>query len=376
MRRREFLGTGLGAAAVLAGCMAPTRRSDVEAQQSLETGRTLDLPVQREALHRSVPKDEIPAITGPAFGDDWASTQTTSLAPHDRVIGIEFGEEARAYPLRVLNWHEVVNDVGPLGDPLLVTYCPLCASGITASRIVRGHETVFGVSGLLWNSNLVMYDDRTNSLWSQIDALAIRGPVTGEILTLVPSMITTWGEWRDSYENTRVLLPPPDSTVIRESEPRDYAVDPYSMYDPYDGYRAAGETGGSDVERIGGFPHPKEWVLGITVNGHSKAYPLIAVVEAGPVNDRVGNRPIVVTVGADGWTLIAYDRNVESNVLRFEEQEGSGMRAGGSRWSVPSGKAVDGPYEGGSLARVPGRSMFWFAWVDRFTKTSVFIPDG
>jgi hypothetical protein len=128
------------------------------------------------------------------------------------VLGVEHDDRARAHPLRVLNHHEVVND--EFAGPLAVTYCVLCGSGVVFERRVTGEPTTFGVSGRLWRSDLVMYDGLTDSLWSQLAATAIRGPRTGDRLTLVPSSLTTWGKWRSAHPETRVLLPPPHSGTV------------------------------------------------------------------------------------------------------------------------------------------------------------------
>lgn len=185
----------------------------------------------------------IPAVVDPTVGEDWSDVSVGdaygSLTPETPVIGIERGGEARAYPVPILTHHEVVN--GDFGGPLLVTYCPLCSSGMVAERRVQGTVTKFHVSGLLWkaprvqadaaeargdvfgvngvnesatlrnNGNLVMYDDHTRSYWSQIVAQAICGPATGESLTQVPARTATWRVWRESHPETTVLLPPPHS---------------------------------------------------------------------------------------------------------------------------------------------------------------------
>ncbi|MFB6177938.1 MAG: DUF3179 domain-containing (seleno)protein, partial [Halobaculum sp.] len=200
MHCRRFLTSAAAASlAALAGCagggsdVSPTATTTPSATATATDGTTtsgtppegsvqsvagVDLPVPRSKLSRGAPKDAIPAIVDPVFGEDWSGleievpngyTGTTSikeprLTPKDTVIGVERDGEARAYPLRILNWHEVTND--DFGGPLLVTFCPLCGSGVTANRLLDGEETQFGVSGFLFNSDLVMYDELTGSLWS------------------------------------------------------------------------------------------------------------------------------------------------------------------------------------------------------------------
>lgn len=190
------------------------------------------------------------AIDEPAFAEDWTGVDIPgryaaggTLTDDDVVIGLEHDGLARAYPLSVLWHHEIVNDT--VGVPVIVTYCSLCRSGLVASRVVDGTARQFGVSGQLWvppeletrlseandrvfaverrnaspgrvrnSGNLVMYDTRTLSFWSQMLGRAICGPHRGQQLTIRPSTATTWADWVASYPDTEVLLPPPHSTLI------------------------------------------------------------------------------------------------------------------------------------------------------------------
>jgi hypothetical protein len=328
------------------------------------------LPIPRENLHRVVREDAIPAITEPAFARDWSGAggddEEFALNDGDRVIGVERGGLTRAYPLRVLNWHEVVND--EMAGPVLVTYCPLCGSGVTAERRVAGEATRFGVSGLLWNSDLVMYDRLTGSLWSQLLGTAIHGPRTGDTLQFIPSNLTTWGAWRESHPETSVLLPPPASETVGEGERgiRSYAENPYVGYDENE---AIG-VGYNEFEddRL----HPKAIVLGVRHDGRTKAYPLGEIGENTTVNDTVAGLPVVVTTTAEG-SMSAFERRVNGEVLVFENAGDRHIRAGGSRWEKLSGRALDDPLEGATLTRANERSeLFWFAWVEFFPNTSVY----
>lgn len=375
MDRREVLGLLAGAAAGLAGCASgglPGGETATPSPTSTPTPgfvANVKLPVPESQLERSVPRDGIPAITEPVFGDDWAGVEATTkdlfgnektirprLSDDDPIIGVARGGEARAYPLKLLNWHELVND--SFDGPLLVSYCPLCRSAITAVRRVQGEATVFGVSGLLWRSNLVMYDRLTDSRWAQVAATAIRGPMTGTSLELVPSTLTTWAAWREDHPDSPVLRPPPESnTVVGRDATRDYTFDPYGGYDTSSQVRS-GST--FDDDRL----HPKTLVIGITVGGVAKAYPLPRVVEAGPVNDVVGDRPVVVAV-APGETLVAYDRTVDGEALEFESADAEHLQAGGSRWRRSTGRAVDGIHKGTTLSGANAfPPLFWFAWLD------------
>ncbi len=368
MNRRRFLGTvGTGFVLGAAGCVsgAPTSEPpEADASRtSAEVGSLADveLPLADKDLLRGAPEDAIPAITDPVFGADWSGVDAT-LADDERVVGVEAGGSARAYPLGILNWHEVVND--EFGGPLLVTYCPLCGSGVTAERRVDGEVTTFGVSGLLWNNDLVMYDETTGSLWSQVLGKAVQGPRTGEALTLRPSTITTWSAWRADHPGTQVLLPPPASDTVTGEERRDYDANPY---DGYDESVRIGLGGRNPDDRL----HPKTTVIGVATDETARAYPRTALEEAGGVvNDTVGGLPVVVAA-ADG-SLVAYVRRAGGDSLEFG-RSGDVLTAGGSRWGLVSGTALDGRHEGTTLERANDRSeMFWFAWAEFFPDSDIY----
>jgi hypothetical protein len=289
-------------------------------------------------------------------------------------VGVERNGEPRAYPLRLLAWHEAVNET--FDGPLLVTYCPLCRSAVVASRTVRGTATAFGVSGFLFRGNLVLYDSLTDSLWSQIAATAIQGPETGTRLAVEPSTLTTWVAWRETHERTSVLLPPPLSGTVGESDgARDYTVDPYATYEssgatrPFRSARSD-EENSNDYRELTGH-HPKTLVLGVEYEGTARAYPLDAVRRTDVVNDIVAGFPVVVTVVEEG--LVGYDRRVDGAVLEFSAGGSRYLRADGTRWRRRDGVAVDGPHVGSRLAPATGASpMFWFAWHSLNPRTTVY----
>jgi len=362
MNRRGLLSVCSAGVTALAGCAGSQRLGGGESDT--QTG-TPDAFVPRSEMERGAGKDSIPAIAEPAFADDWTDVDAAPLQDTNEVIGVVRDGEPRAYPLRILNWHEIVNDV--FGGPLLVTYCPLCGSAVTALREAGGETTVFGVSGLLYKNDLVMYDRATESLWSQIEAGAINGELVGETLQLVPSTLTTWGEWTTAHPDTSVLLPPPESGTITDASPRNYDKDPYGGYEYSD---RIGLGGSYDDDRL----HPKATVLGVARDGTATAYPLDSVIEAGGVvNDRVGETPIVVAVTGDrDGALVGYERRVDGETLTFESDRAV-LTAGGSQWDPLTGRAIDGPYEETTLAPATDRSpMFFFAWLDFFPDTAVY----
>lgn len=386
MYRREFVALVGGAATGLAGCVnAPATGNDdettppqTEPSEATSTPTpiresigSVDLPVPRSDIRTPLPRDHIPAIVEPAFADDWTNLEVPDTSLYDggpllpddaAVVGVEREGEARAYPLRILDWHEVVND--DFAGPLLVSYCPLCGSGVTARRTVNGVETRFGVSGRLWRSNLLMYDHRTESLWSQILGAAIRGSRTGERLSLLPSSLTTWGEWRNGRPETSVLLPPPHSNTVRGPDAT------FDYFAPKYAYGSEDQLVGFDGEDDE--LHPKTLVIGVTSDGVAKAYPFGVVRKHDVINDTVGDLPVVVTT-APGGTLVAYDRRVEDATLEFAPADDAHVRADGSRWERTTGRAVDGPYAGRRLDPATTRSpMFWKAWSDFHPDTAVY----
>ena len=380
MNRRRFLAA-LGVTSALAGCLGddPPVAGDSGTAETAETAtdgsgnqsqRTsvggFDLPIPEDELRRGAPKDAIPAITSPVYSNDWSGFDEVNVELEDsfEVVGVELDGIARAYPLAILNWHEIVNDTFD-GRPVVVTYCPLCGSAVVADRVVRGEPTYFGVSGLLWMSDLVMYDDRTNSLWSQVLATAIRGELTGDTLSLLPTTISTWGEWKASHPETEVLVPPPVSGTIRGRQTRRYEVNPYTSY------QQSSRIGIGFNDDVDDRMHPKTSVVGVTADGVARAYPLDPVAKAGVVNDDVGSLPVVVAATTDG-TLVAYARRIDGNVVEFE-RAGDRLVADGSQWDIVTGRALDGPHEGTVLDRANDRSpMFWFAWADFNPETEIY----
>ncbi len=245
MKRRDYLAASTALVGGLSGCLG----AQVTADRSTPTREQFTAePVARSGVPQNVCEEDVRdidiiEIVDPAFGRDWdgleVGGQYGELTDDSVVVGVERDGAARAYPLDILWFHEIVND--DFGGPLIASYCPLCKSGIVADRRVEGEPTIFRVSGLLWRpegiraeaakqadrvfgadmtsgetevlnaGNLVMVDDATGSYWSQILAQAICGARRGRELTIVPSTVARWGEWQRQHPDTDVLLPPPAS---------------------------------------------------------------------------------------------------------------------------------------------------------------------
>jgi hypothetical protein len=173
-----------------------------------------------EIVSGGPPKDGIPAIDKPEFT---GVKGNHGLSPREPVISVHIGSEARAYPLRIMIWHEIANDT--LGStPIAVTFCPLCNSAVVFDRRIEGRVLSFGTTGKLRNSDLVMYDRQTESWWQQFGGEGIVGELTGKQLPLVPSRVESFERFAERFPNGNVLVPPKDSG-------RAYGTNPYAGYD-------------------------------------------------------------------------------------------------------------------------------------------------
>lgn len=222
------------------------------------------------------PRDGIPAISDPRL---IAAGAADYLKPTDRVVGISLKGQSRAYPIAILNWHEIVNDEID-GRRFAVTYCPLCGTAVAFDATIDGSPTDFGVSGLLYNNDVLLYDRDTESLWSQILSEAISGERVGTKLTTLPVSHTTWRDWREKHPDTLVLS---DDT----GHFRDYQRNPYA------GYEKSRSTFFAVNNAAPDYYHPKEVVLGLGIDGVYKAYPFVELEKQGKsrFNDKVnGNR--------------------------------------------------------------------------------------
>lgn len=236
-------------------------------------------------------KDGIPSIDEPKF---ISAEEATFLNDSDRGIGLTVDGESKFYPYRILVWHEIANDT-IAGMPVLVTYCPLCATGIVFERRVDGETQEFGVSGKLWKSNLLMYNraegEENESLWSQILGEAVLGVHTGKKLPVVRSDIARFGEWKAAHPDTKVLSQDTGAT-------RDYTRDPYGDYYTSDSV-SFGATFNDD--RL----HPKAEIRGIAVDGKYKAYHTPALT--GTVTDTFAGKEIVITKDDTGTLTFTAD---------------------------------------------------------------------
>lgn len=338
---------------------------------TLRTDTSKALVPLEEIISGGPPPDGIPAIDRPSFVTPADAARW--IAPKEPVLALEIKGDARAYPLQILMWHEIVNDVVG-GVPVAVTFCPLCNSGIVFERVVNGTTLDFGTSGKLYKSDLVMYDRQSHSLWAQMEGRAIVGARAGVRLKLIPANTLSFEEWRVTHPTGKVLSRDTGHT-------RKYGVNPYESYDqPQLGpFLFRGQL---DARRP-----PKERVVGIKLGETARAYPWPLLVERRVVNDRLGDQALVVlyqpgtlsalddeeikrsrAVGATG----AFSRVLESRGLTFEATaEGFRDQETGSTWTL-LGHAVKGPLAGRRLTAVPHVDAFWFAWAAFNPATSVY----
>lgn len=203
----------------------------------------------------SPPRDGIPALNYPQF---LKSNKAFFLKDNDLIIGLEDDQISKAYPISILIWHEIVND--SINDkPVVITYCPLCGSGIIFNSVVNGLNLTFGVSGLLYNSDVLLYDKQTESLWSQMMLKSINGQQKGAKLEVIASDLTTWGRWKQNHPNTFVLS---DQTGFNRNYDKN----------PYQGYTSTEQTY-FPVSATSDKVNTKEVILGIQIKNAFKAYP-------------------------------------------------------------------------------------------------------
>lgn len=231
--------------------------------------------IDAEDIHAGgPPRDGIPAIDKPRF----LSGSGGEIEPEDQVLGLSYRGQAKAYPIAILNWHEIVNDRFA-GEPVVITYCPLCGSGIAYRARVDGKKLDFGVSGLLYNSDMLLYDRQTESLWSQMMSQAVSGSLRGSRLDMLPLTHTTWSDWLATH---------PESLLLSRKTgfDRDYRREPYAGYEDSTGVWFP-------VKHRDPRFHPKERVLGLELDGTFKAYPISELSrQRGQLRDRFAGREL------------------------------------------------------------------------------------
>ena len=300
-------------------------------------------------VRQVIPKDAIPSVDDPEF-------RYSHPEPEDEVVGVEIDGEARAYPIRYLNYHEIVNDrVG--GVPIAATWCPLCGSVVVYDRrpgvgslpdgVDAPDALEFGVSGKLADDDLVMYDRETGSEWKQSLGEAIAGPLADASLQILPATTTTWARFSETQPDAVVMTEPGGESEAAgegaDPEPIEYDDDPYREYFEAEGFGLDAHRGEEDGKEEGGVREwdredlaAKERVLGLTIDGDALAFPRSRVEDNGGV--------VTATVGGENVVVFA------------EDDEMAAYRDPGSKGSDDA--------ERDSLERLPAQWLFAFAWRD------------
>jgi len=320
------------------------------------------------------PKDGIPPIDAPSF--ESLAAARAWLADQSPVIALEIGGQARAYPLAILTWHEIVNDTLG-GEPVVVTFCPLCNTALVFERTLEGRTLDFGTTGNLRFSDLVMYDRQTESWWQQATGEAIVGELTGKRLTFLPAQIVSLADFATAYPAGEVL-----SRSTGHSRP--YGQNPYPGYDRadkppflYDGV-------------VDGRLAPKERVVTVGQADDAIAFPVSELAKVGVANEVVAGEPVVVfwapgtasaldaasvDEGRDAGATGVFRPIAEGRTLTFERRGGPAAaitdRETGSSWSI-TGRAIDGELKGATLEPIVHGDHFWFAWAAFSPETTIW----
>ncbi|USD67180.1 DUF3179 domain-containing protein [Vibrio sp. SCSIO 43136] len=245
-------------------------------------GFSLDkLNIERSQIFRGgPPKDGIPAIDQPTF---IPAAKVDFLKPDDVVLAVTINGKSRAYPLRILVWHEIVNDQFQ-GQNLTITYCPLCGTAMVFDANIDGERHTFGVSGLLYQSDVLMYDRNSESLWSQLGLKAVSGDKVGQRLTWLPSQHLTWSAWQAKFPQGEVL-----STQTGYS--RNYASSAYQSYFNSPNVMFPVDYNRNELEA-------KAWVLGVIIDGQAKAYPLTELPKKAQLSDTFAGQSLELDLNA------------------------------------------------------------------------------
>ncbi len=297
--------------------------------------------------------DGIPALMYPRL---MSEDETPYLQDDEPVFGVALNGQARAYPLRIVNWHEMANDtVG--GMPVSLVYCTLCGSAMLFNTSVRETTYTFGSSGLLYESNKLMYDHQTNSLWASLHGRPVVGILANRKVQLqrLPVVRTTWLEWKTEHPGTTVLS-------LQTGFDRDYT--PGAAYQEY---FESDETMFPVAHRSDALD-TKDWVYGVVLEGNARAYPLEELEDKPVLNDAVGTEPVVVLSDAERLTVRVYERGGH----QFVRRSPSGlMDAGGQVWDVHE-EYLENRTAREQLSRIGGHLAFWFGWYAFFPETSLY----
>ncbi|MBV7338142.1 DUF3179 domain-containing protein [Chloroflexi bacterium TSY] len=304
-------------------------------------------------------RDAIPPIHAPIYE---TANDATWLTDDDGVIGYAVGDQAWAYPIRILNFHEIVNDV-LANEPVLISYCPLCYSGIVYSRQLDDRVLTFGNTSALHESDMVMLDYETGSYWWQVAGRAIVGELTDAQMMVLPSMTTRWKQWRALHPDTLVLS-------RQTGHNRDYGRNPFVGIEEYlntERFLFPVSEAGLDKRLL-----PGTKVLVVQRDDETRAYPIQGETSF-VIADMVGQTDVVVFVDPANESAAVFEINTDSATSNFIVKDGRFMDTEtNSVWDL-AGRAVDGPLSGEQLDAVASKTTFWFAAVA--SEPSITVAD-
>lgn len=310
-------------------CVTP-----VWAQQSVGPG-SLEIDAEAEFNPARFSPAFKPVINAPVIA---ASEVTNQVAGDELVLGVVSGGQSRAYPLNVLTGpaHEIINDTLG-GRPIAATWCPLCYNGVVYARRLEGRTLTFGVSGLLWNQSMVMYDAETNSYWSPWTGRAMQGPLKGTRLEALPGELTTWDAWRSAHPETTVLnLPRTERKFTRE------------LYE-----------------------NPERFVYGWSIGLQRYHCPLYILQLRPVMNLKLGQSLLLLTYDTESTEPHLFSSSVDGRALNFTAEGERRMRdeQSGSTWNPRTGEALAGPLKGKRLERRLGIISYREAWLTFYPKS-------
>ncbi len=377
-----------GALSACGGKSPPSPVAPAGTGSSGEAGSSTSVParnfldVSRFPLNRLISggaaKEGIPALTDPDFVRE-GSVYAAYLKDEDLVLGLYLNGVAKAYPHNIGWHHEIINDVIG-GQQVVATLCPLTGTGMVFEGLGEGEERLeLGVSGLLFNNNLVMYDRRhDDTLYPQMTHIGIKGYGTERELALMPVIETTWGNWKRLY---------PGTSVVSSGSRGTFHSERYTVY-PYTGYRNPGSAPlfplypePDDNPIIFDYP-PKEMVLGVRFGTVAKAYPYSQMGDdQAVINDKIGGHNVLVLYDAEAQMALPFSRDLGDRTLTFDRAPSTDRRFSfalrdretGTSWNL-LGQALAGELRGSQLYQIPAHNAFWFAWATFWQDTGVYSP--
>jgi len=366
-----ILWVGIFLIFLLAGCDLLSSDDDdnpTRTNNNINAGNTSNWLIPRDEVVDGGPgPDGIPSVDNPEF----APVDQIEYVENDRlVVGIKVGDEVRAYPHQILDWHEIVND--KVGDEFIsLTYCPLTGTGIGWDRKVDGAVTEFGVSGLLFRNNLIPYDRNSGSRWSQMQLRGVSGELAGKNIRTVKVIETTWKTWKDLYPKSEVLTR--NTGFSRNYQGFAYGSS-YSVNDDQILFPVQNKD-----DRL----NNKDRVLGIiseNVADESAIVRVYPLEEFGTginlVRDHLNGQEFIIAGSSNLNFATAFKAVLEDGtwpefepvedelpvILKDEE---------GNRWDI-FGYAVEGPRKGEKLAHIKSYTGYWFAWADFFPGLEIY----